>query len=245
MIPRSSASSEKGREFSDVQGLLIAAEDRQLRVELREKNVQIEEAGEKAEEARPALAKYTAPVYTIPVKGGVGVPDFSRGYSQRMVLTRDTLVRIRFSLDATKPIQSPGRSFSTRIREAHMCTQWTFSSDLIPLRGCRPIREQASICYRVGWNHFDARLTVMNRPIIKADAQKRVRRIRMPPSSTQDQHLLLRANPCVRPAYRTSQGCDGRHFLRAYARLLHPALSTTMTACTRNYSHGPGFRLAY
>jgi hypothetical protein len=42
--------------------------------------------------AQLSLARYTAPVYAVPVKGGVATPDLSKGFNQRVVLTADTRI---------------------------------------------------------------------------------------------------------------------------------------------------------
>src|ERR1022692_879337 len=42
--------------------------------------------------AQLSLARYTAPVYLVPLKNGVAIPDLSKGFNQRVVLTADTRI---------------------------------------------------------------------------------------------------------------------------------------------------------
>lgn len=42
--------------------------------------------------AQVSLARYTAPIYLVPVKDGVATPDLSKGFNQRIVLTGDTRI---------------------------------------------------------------------------------------------------------------------------------------------------------
>ncbi len=131
------------------------------------------EANERAKSSELELARYKAPIYNIPVKNGLAIPDLSNGYNQRVLLTSDT--RIGIPLFARS---SHSASFTWALFiDQDAVGKHVYHLDFVPDSGLYPSTAPNSRAILEFITESDGTTTlrgsgIINMPLIKAKTKK-------------------------------------------------------------------------
>lgn len=131
------------------------------------------EADERAKASELALARYTAPTFSIPVRKGSATPDLSKGYNQRVVLTSDTRIKVPRFITLPNNFTVTWVLFLDQDEAGSHVYTIDFMPDLIALRGLLPnTRTTFEFVTEADGTTSMRGLPTINRPLFKPKHEK-------------------------------------------------------------------------